>query len=936
MNDDRTIKKEYLTHQFYNYFAAITEYQILPEQFYQFDNQDEPVNQAFRTALWNHTFETVMYLSLKTLVFDINYVSQSKDNQEEAYKDYIVYLNSKEGINDFFSRYPFLLQQLKRELTLVIEDYNRFSKRFTADFEELKNRFKISGTLKAVQFSQGDSHSGKQTVIRLDFHDKTIYYKPKHYESFALLSDILRFLEEHDIPVFQLPDTLSKGNYCWQLGIESRDSTLDEVESIYTQFGTLACIAEVFSITDLHMENIIVSAGKLYLIDLETFFQRKIYKQSGLSNITDQLYQKISGTVLSSGLFPVQYQKTESFNISGMCGSSGTVAKGKYELINKGRGDMRLVKADYSREDGFNIPRINGKAVEPRDYSSYIIDGFRTCYRFFMETKTSIQAILKQYRNLKTRLLYRNTNDYGKFLRAATNPRYLISEEKRQNLFSFLKEAEDNIDDAVIDNEIDDLMNGDIPYFTADTEGKVYNSKENLIGKLADNPPLDEKLEKMDLDNLNFVTQLIQIVIKKPYKHWERIPGKDYHFIKEPVNKNTKELLLSSARQILDQAEQKSFSSASEMTWLNIDIAESEQWVLSPQDITLYTGLIGNALCYLYAYQVTKDSHYYSVLKKILAAIESTKELFMADNLSVFTGRGSLLYLYYSLWLVLKDEHYRRLSFKIITDLKEVALEGHNLDFISGLAGLLVVLCQIYEREKDHDTYELLVNISDFIVKKAVSRKGETVWGSDLDETEVLNGLSHGISGIAYALLQSWRVTQNQLYYQLAVSAITFENTRIADGNWIDFRNRERRQQLNIPDPIYWCHGASGIGMTRYREAQWLKNEALKEDFNMAKKTVLKDGALNADCLCHGKMGNLELLMLEDEVSKDSRNDIAGYLLHIVRYASEHGWTSGLPQHIRVFNLMVGELGIAYQLLRFISRYQVPSLLLLEFPKENL
>ncbi|MGT2923649.1 type 2 lanthipeptide synthetase LanM family protein [Streptococcus caviae] len=930
------LKKEYLNHQFYNYFVSIIEYKVLPEKFYQFDSQSDSVNQAFKVALWNHTFETVMYLSLKTLVFDINYMSQDKDNQEEAYKDYTAYLSSKEGISDFFSRYPFLLQQLKRELSLVIEDYNIFIKRFITDFEELKNKFEISGVLKTVQFSQGDSHSGKQTVIRLDFHDKTIYYKPKHYESFALLSDILGFLEEHDIPTFQLPAILSKGDYCWQLGVESQDSTLNEVEGIYAQFGTLACIAEVFSITDLHMENIIVSGGNLYLIDLETFFQRKIYKQSGPNNITNQLYQKISGTVLSSGLFPVQYQKTESFNISGICGSGGTVAKGKYELLNKGRGDMRLVKADYFREDCFNIPRINGKAVEPQDYSSYIIDGFRTCYRFFMENKTSIQAILKQYRNLKTRLLYRNTNDYGKFLRAATNPRYLSSEEDRQCLFSFLNEAKDNIDAAIIENEIYDLMNGDIPYFTADTEGKVYNSKENLIEKLADNPSIDEKLEKMDLDNLNFVTQLIQIVIQKPYKHWERLSGEDYHFIKEQVNTNAEGLLLSSAKEILEQAEQKSFSSASEMTWLNIDITESKQWVLSPQDITLYTGLIGNALCYLYAYQVTKDKHYYSVLKKILSTIENTKELFMTDSLSVFTGRGGLLYLYYSLWLVLKDEHYRYLSFKIIADLKDIALENHNLDFLSGLAGLLVVLCHIYEREKAHDSYELLVNISDLIASKAINREGETFWISDLDETEVLNGFSHGISGIAYALLQSWRVTQNHLYYQLAVSAIKFENTRIADGNWIDFRNRERRQQLNIPEPIYWCHGASGIGMTRYREAQMLKNEVLKEDFNMAKKTVLKDGALNADCLCHGKMGNLELLMLEDEVTKDSQNDIAGYLLHIVRYASEHGWISGLPQHIRVFNLMVGELGIAYQLLRFISCYQVPSILLLEFPKGNL
>lgn len=46
------------------------------------------------------------------------------------------------------------------------------------------------------------------------------------------------------------------------------------------------------------------------------------------------------------------------------------------------------------------------------------------------------------------------------------------------------------------------------------------------------------------------------------------------------------------------------------------------------------------------------------------------------------------------------------------------------------------------------------------------------------------------------------------------------------------------------------------------------------------------------------------------------------------------GWKSGVPQNIRIFNLMLGEIGMSYQLLRCASGYQIPSILLLEFPKE--
>ena len=100
----------------------------------------------------------------------------------------------------------------------------------------------------------------------------------------------------------------------------------------------------------------------------------------------------------------------------------------------------------------------------------------------------------------------------------------------------------------------------------------------------------------------------------------------------------------------------------------------------------------------------------------------------------------------------------------------------------------------------------------------------------------------------------------------------------------------------------------------------------------MAKQTVLNNGYLNSDCLCHGKMGNVELFMNLDGSSKNDVN-IEGIMLNIVRNSQKFGWESGLPQHTRVFNMMVGELGIAYQLLRYISKNEVPSLLLLDVPK---
>ena len=39
-----------------------------------------------------------------------------------------------------------------------------------------------------------------------------------------------------------------------------------------------------------------------------------------------------------------------------------------------------------------------------------------------------------------------------------------------------------------------------------------------------------------------------------------------------------------------------------------------------------------------------------------------------------------------------------------------------------------------------------------------------------------------------------------------------------------------------MPEPIYWCHGATGIGLTRYRESKWLNDK--KEDFPAEKEKI--------------------------------------------------------------------------------------------------
>ncbi|WP_236726557.1 type 2 lantipeptide synthetase LanM [Streptococcus equinus] len=49
------------------------------------------------------------------------------------------------------------------------------------DLDEIKLNFNIDGNVEKIEFAKGDSHSGKESVIKIKFSDKDIFYKPKSY-----------------------------------------------------------------------------------------------------------------------------------------------------------------------------------------------------------------------------------------------------------------------------------------------------------------------------------------------------------------------------------------------------------------------------------------------------------------------------------------------------------------------------------------------------------------------------------------------------------------------------------------------------------------------------------------------------------------------------------------------------------------------------------
>jgi lantibiotic modifying enzyme len=111
----------------------------------------------------------------------------------------------------------------------------------------------------------------------------------------------------------------------------------------------------------------------------------------------------------------------------------------------------------------------------------------------------------------------------------------------------------------------------------------------------------------------------------------------------------------------------------------------------------------------------------------------------------------------------------------------------------------------------------------------------------------------------------------------------------------------------------------------------------MEEEIDVALRTTLDLGFGMNHSLCHGDLGNLELLLLagREQGRADARGQCAQTSAKVIGSIERQGWCTGLPLGAETPGLMVGLAGIGYQLLRLARPDRVPSVLLLDPPIPN-
>jgi lantibiotic modifying enzyme len=273
---------------------------------------------------------------------------------------------------------------------------------------------------------------------------------------------------------------------------------------------------------------------------------------------------------------------------------------------------------------------------------------------------------------------------------------------------------------------------------------------------------------------------------------------------------------------------------------------------------------------------------------------------------------------------------------------------GHA-DLISGAAGVIVALLALESCGAGDALRGLAVRLGDELVRSGVQQENVCFWKSPLFPAQrPLTGLSHGAAGIGYALLELFQATGNPQYRETAERAFNYERACFDEGmrNWPDFRgiptrNQAPRHHQNFP--VFWCHGAPGIALSRLRAYEILRDDRYKFEAVAALRTTKAwtEKMLGVEevnfCLCHGLAGNAHILA---RGSESLAQDFAGgdelarevAAAGIRQYARrDHRWPFGMLGH-RAPGLMAGLSGVGLFYLALCNP-TLPSFFLLEGEK---
>lgn len=873
-------------------------------------------------------------ISMKTLLLLMDVCVKEKIvtgyTPAERYESFNDYSKTDDFFKIINSFYPELVNKLFITVEKMLENYESLIRRFEKDKHDLVKNFNFT----VIKLSDckiinniSDFHNGMKEVYILEYKDQKILYKPRDAFIDEAWNSILNWVNKKlEKDYLQGVKVLNRNNYSWHEYVESAHFN-DEAQVIefYKKMGCLSALTYIFDVTDLHMENIICSKTGPIILDLETMYQ--VIADRREDKDLNYFEEYLLNSILKTELFPCSNWNNDPYiDISGICGHGGQVINNSvFKITNAYTDEMKLEYVDGELDFQSNVPTLNGKVVNPRMYSDYILDGFTDMYLLIINNKDELLKLILNDENVKKaklRVLLHDTQLYQDIIDFSTLPGN-DSEKGRIELFGIIKNINKTESQDLVEEEFKVITKGNIPIYYTDFESKKVTTPSGKTCFYQDKSPLQQfinKLEYLDLEDLKKQKTLIELSLLK-FK--ERFINREFSQDEMVANKLEldNELIKNEVRKIADTIISKAlYSEHGYINWITVENFYPN-WNIIFQNISLYSGLSGNAIFFASLYKYIKDDKYLEVLLKILDSIDDTFKRIDKSE-SPFTGAFSVTYLYLFLYRLGYGKSYLDKAYKLITDYEEIILSCAGYDFLDGYAGILIILINAYKIEEKEDILELINKISE-IIEKSIKIINNIIFWKD---EQISTGLAHGAAGLSYALGELYILKGGEKFLDLVKNLVRYENMHFnkESCNWGHIDPNDNVTKENTA--IQWCHGAAGIGLSRIKINGFID---VSNDIERALKTTITMGLYKEnDSICHGNFGNIDFLLSEYyKCNEDYIKEIIDYRIKEILQGMNQ-YRSGLSKEFESVDFMLGLSGIGYEYLRLLdSSFPIVNLL---------
>ncbi|HUQ80285.1 MAG TPA: type 2 lanthipeptide synthetase LanM family protein [Gemmatimonadaceae bacterium] len=930
------------------------------------------VTALFEPALWHQLVQRCFKVGVLELNVARVQGELAGETPEARYADFARRLRTTDLRDRILEEYPVLARSLVIASDFWEASVAEFLRHVTDDARDIESAFGLDGSLGVISeltVGAGDVHRQGRSVMIVGFSSGTrLVYKPRSLAADEHFERLIAWINERgQTPPLSAVRSLDRGSHGWvEFAAKADCGSPDGVNRFYERFGSYLALLHALEATDFHYENVIAAGEHPMLIDLEALFHPR-HAAPSVGDDPDWIgWNVLQHSVLRAGVLPLRTfgnEKSAGIDLSAVGGGGAQQTPNRFPtLVDAGTDTMRLERDFVTLPASQNRPSLGGQVVDPTQYIDRILAGFSSTYRLLMRHRDELLGAdgpIRRFADAPVRVVLRPTRHYALILSESYHPDVLRDALDRDLLLDRLWVAIPGRPELerVVSYEHADLVVGDVPLFTSRPDSRdLFSTHGDRIEDYFAQSGLDaalariESLSESDLHRQEWVVRA-SLVALTPARH-----GTTQHAgqpaAKALPNANRRvapsgDESIAAADGVAHRLGELALREGSRVTWLGLTLAMDRDWVIQPVGPDVYGGSLGIAFFLAHSAQVTGDSEHDEIARAVISQTVSRLRLLMTQgspetlvgvgSLGAFGLLGGTVYALSHLGVLWNDPELLDVAERVADAVRGGIAADAVLDVIGGTAGLAMAVAALVRARPSEVARSVLRECAEQLMRTAVEQHSGIAWRTRIESTQPLTGFSHGASGIASALVTAASVLDEPRYATAARAAFAYERATFdaSAGNWPDYRILDGTPVAAPLGMWSWCHGAPGIGLSRLIALGQSDDADARHDLHVALASTIANGFGANDSLCHGDLGNLDLLLRAKELGFTGswEDALATEGTRLVERLGTGAWRCGIPGGVETPGLMMGLAGIGYGLLRLGATERVPSLLSLEAPR---